>query len=170
MAHAKAKKFPVVVALFAPHSVYDVKNGSVYKGDEVAGNYIFGYLGSAFGYSQTDLVRLGAIAQQFQNISTNKTTAPQEFSKFYDGMKKALSSNPGAADNPGDSEKIVNGQLAQQSGCNTNMQSDTSVSGSGSVEGSGGGSWGSSGSFTIIGNVCYGNCHGIPRVTIKDLN
>lgn len=162
--NSKARKLAIVIVLFAPYSVYDVKHGTVYQGDEVAGNYIFGYLGSALGYSQTDLVTLGAVAQQYQNLINSKAAASQQFTDFYEGMKQAIGPNPESADNPGDSQKIVNGQLAQQSGCNTSSQSNTSVTGGG-----GGGNWGSSGTFIRVGNMCFGYCYGTPRVTITDL-
>lgn len=157
----------VIVALFAPHSVYDVKNGSVFKGGEKAGNYILGYLASTMDFSQTHVVRLGAVAQQFQNLSSTRPLYPQ-FGEFYSGMKLAMSSTPQQADNAGDSKLIENGFLAEQSGCNMNQKSTTSTTGSG--EGGAGSGWSSSGIFFGLSG-CYGNCGQglIPKVTIKDI-
>ncbi len=145
-------KLQVVVILFAPYSVYDVKKGTVYSGSQEAGNYIFGYLGSAFGYSQSQLVHLGAVAQQYQNVLFNGAT----WAQFQAGMKVASGPNPETADNPGDSQLIKNGQSSEKSGCDTSPQTQTPTGGS-SLAGQG--SWGGSGGFSVGASTCYGICY-----------
>ncbi len=152
----------VITALFAPYSVYDVKHGTVYSGSQAAGNYIFGYLGSALGYSEFQVVFLGAVAQQYQNVLWGNGT----WSQFQAGMKLAESGYPEAADNPGDSQLIKNGKSAEASGCDTSPQTQTPIGGS-SLAGQG--SWGGTGSFSFGASSCFGMCYTTIVTVGKDI-
>ncbi len=152
----------VTTALFAPYSVYDVKHGTVYSGSQAAGNYIFGYLGSALGYSEFQVVFLGAVAQQYQNVLWGNGT----WSQFQAGMKLAESGYPEAADNPGDSQLIKNGKSAEASGCDTSPQTQTPTGGS-SLAGQG--SWGGTGSFSFGAGSCFGMCYTTIVTVGKDI-
>jgi len=161
-AGADRARLQLVVALFAPYSVYDVKHGTVYSGTQEAGNYIFGYLGSALGYSEFQLVFLGAVAQQYQNLVWGNGT----WSQFQAGMKLAESGYPEDADNPGDSQDIKNGKSAEVSGCDTSPQTQTPTGGSSIV---GQGSWGGTGSFSFGASSCFGICYTTVVTVGKDI-
>ena len=82
-------------------------------------------------------------------------------------METALDTSPEAADNPGDSQLIKNGQNAETSGCDPTPEAAPPAGGS-RLSSTRTGSWGANGIYFVGSGTCYGLCY-IPVIEVIDL-
>lgn len=142
-----------------PNSIYDFKSNEpstiFFTGTQDAGNYNYGYLGSALGIPESHLLQASGLIQFLQN--------PFKYD-FQEVLSSVINKNFIPLDNSDDPETIQNGIDAYFSGCESITNSSLTNVGTSIYNGSGffGRSFG--------GTRCIGKCE-IPtgRVTITDL-
>jgi hypothetical protein len=161
----KALYFSLVMA---PRSFYDLKTNVNWLSTADAGNYNYGFLGSAIGFEKETLIQMSGLIQ----LVSDEFGASNQDYPFLENMAQAIFDNDFSQfDNyPEDPREIVAGYDAEKSGCSPNTRSINN-----NRNGSGTGGYGNSGwspfSRIFIGaSGCIGNCSTpIGKVDVTDL-
>lgn len=97
----------LMVDSFYSRQPFDLKNNPNNLVHETYGNFFFGAAGAVMGYSDNQLLKAGAVVQQFQNYERNGDPQARDLGLFAIKLTAALVENIG--DNPGDGEMIQRG-------------------------------------------------------------
>jgi len=163
-------KHGLLFSHFQTNGPWDLKNNDAYAGASPDyGNFWYGAVLAAMGYSESYALYAGAVYQDIDDAGG--------FSEL--GFDQALNAVLNPQDNPEDPPLISRGHNyfngAFQNDMNNNVSNsctgDSQGANSSASAGAGGGWSTSGGGVSFVGSGCLGNCggHGTPTVTKTDL-